>query len=389
MHPGWTQAVVLIRALPRRDVTGVASRGRCPGRPRRRRRGRVRAPGRPVRGPAPRRRGAAAPRGRRRPAPTARGTSVGGLGRVRPQRQSQLVALGQGRRVRVLGHRHRPAHGIQPHQVGVDGGRLGGHRAEGRHVRHRQAGSRVDLGHAPRGEVAQRCPAGLELAAQGPGPLLVVGVGAAVGGTDDEVALGAGDVLLQRAQQAADVGAARDPGQHVGGAGVEPVEHRRNGGTLRGGFAVRRGRGPVRPRRAAHAPAPAGRPRTGRGPAGPAARRRGRRTAGRPRAARRPGLRPAPGRASPAARDAAAREVVASSRPQTRVERRASSVVPTRPLSQVATRRSCRSATAFHSAIESSRSLVYAAPSGAPRAAWSSTSSSALRSSRQVPRASR
>ena len=87
--------------------------------------------------------------------------------------------------------------------------------------------------------------------------------------------------------------------------------------------------------------------------------------------------------------DAARGAVVASSRPQTRVERRASSVVPTRPESQVATRRSRRSATAFQSAIESSRSPVYAAASTAPSATSSSTSSSALRSSRQVPRASR
>ena len=166
------------------------------------------------------------------------GALVTGLGGIRPEHEAQLVALGQRRGVRVLGHRHRAAHGIQAHEVGVDGGRVGGHRPERRHVGHGEARGRRHLGHAPGGEVAQRRAARLQLGAQRPRPGLVVGVGAAVRRTDDEVALGPGGVLLQRAEQAADVGAALDPGQHVGDAVVEPVEHRGSGGVVLGRLAV-------------------------------------------------------------------------------------------------------------------------------------------------------
>ena len=191
-----------------------------------------------------------------------------------------------------------------------------------------------------------------------------MGVGATVGGADDQVALGAGGVLLQRAQQAADVGAAltrastsamrassrssvaRPPRRVPGGLAVDEVADPFDGGAQRAQPRLEVGLRRVE--------------------AQPGAQRRGERVGEPAGLGKRDGEGlPARGHRAVAAPAAAGRaDVVASSRPQTRVESRSSSVGPTRPESQVATSRSWRSATAFQSAIESSRSPVYAAASG-------------------------
>ena len=192
----------------RRRARGAAQVGL-----RMRRRGRGRAPGRPARASsASTARRSSSVEVRSACGPSRARPPGRGLGGIRPQPPAQLVALGQRRGVGVLGHRHRPPDGVQPHQVGVDGRRVGRHRPEGRHVGHGEPRGRGDLGHAPCREVTQRRAARLQLGAQGPGPGLVVGVGPAVRGADDEVALGAGGVLLQGPEEAADVGAALDPG---------------------------------------------------------------------------------------------------------------------------------------------------------------------------------
>ena len=151
----------------------------------------------------------------------------GRLGGIRAQPPPQLVALGQRRGVGALGHGQGPPDRVQPHQVGIHRSGVRGHGSERRDVRHRQARSGSDLRHAPRRKVTKGRAPRLELGTQSLGPGRVVGVRAAVGGADDEVALGAGGVMLQRAQQAADVGAPLHPGQDVGDAGVEPGQHRR------------------------------------------------------------------------------------------------------------------------------------------------------------------
>ena len=86
-------------------------------------------------------------------------------------------------------------------------------------------GSRGHLGHAPRREVTKRRAPRLELGAQRLGPGLVVGVSTAVRGADDEVAFGAGGLMLQRAEQAADVGTPLCR-LDLADAGVEPGEDR-------------------------------------------------------------------------------------------------------------------------------------------------------------------
>ena len=136
-------------------------------------------PGRPRGGRGPRTRSAGSPverlagpplagrRGPPRPAVDRReARRLGGLGGVRLQLTLQLVALGQRRGVGVLRHRHRPADGVEPDQVGVHGVRVGRHRPERRHVGHGEPRRRGDLGHAPRGEVAKRRAAGLQLASR-------------------------------------------------------------------------------------------------------------------------------------------------------------------------------------------------------------------------------
>ncbi len=336
---------------------------RCRGRPGRRRRGRGPGPGRPAPGRATR---------RPRRSSSARSASAccdrgevrwsAALAAYAPSVSLQLVALGQRRGVGVLRHRHRPADGVEPRQVGVHGRRAPSAPARALTRRAPRAGGRGDLGHAPRGEVTQGRAARLQLGAQRPGPGLVVRrgragwrrrrSGRARPGRRPAPAGRAGRRRPRRAvARASDVGDAR----------VEPVEHRRARRRAPGPARGRRGRAPARPRRAAARRRAWRSASDGSSPAGRAATRRARRTAGRPRAARRPGLR----------RDALPRRTRRRGGcaggvepPQTRVESRSSSVGPTRPESQVATSRSWRSATAFHSAIESSTSPVYAAASG-------------------------
>ena len=201
----------------------------------------------------------------------------------RPRSSSRSAsAFGVG----LLRHAQGAADGVQPDQVGVHRLRLGGDGSERRDVGYGEARGRRDLGDAPRGQVTQRGAAGLELGAQGAGPRLVVGVGATVGRAHDEVALGAGDVVLQRADQPADTGAPASPGRHVGDPGVELVQlgcaRPRASTPARGP----RCRGPAPPRRGAGAGGRWCRPPTGRPPAARAATRPARRRADRPRAAR-------------------------------------------------------------------------------------------------------
>ena len=290
----------------------------------------------------------------RRPAcPTARG-----LGGVRPQPAAQLVALGSAARRRPgpspwRDRRRRAAPGRRPRRgLGGDGPS-----AETSGTANRGAGVTSATHRAARSRSA--APRACSSLAQGPARASSCACGAPVRGADDEVALGAGGVVLERAEQAADGRRPAWPSRRRrrtrSSSRSSIVQAPRRGPRPARG---RRGRGSARPRRAAGAAGRRCRPRTGRCRAAPAARRRARRRAGRPRAARRPARRP---RSVPAPATAAPGCRVASSRPQTSVDSRSSSVCPTRPESQVASSRSSRSATAFHSAIESSMSPVKAA----------------------------
>ncbi len=162
----------------------------------------------------------------------------GGLGGVRLQAATQFVPLREGRGVRVLGDRQSTPDGIQPHEVGVDGIRVGGHWAQGRDVGHGKPRRRHDLCDTPRLERADRGTTRLELCAKGTGAGLVVGVGPPGGRTDDEVTFGACALLLEGAEQAPDVSTALGAGRHVGEPGVEALEGGARGLSTDGALAL-------------------------------------------------------------------------------------------------------------------------------------------------------
>ena len=182
------------------------------GRPGRRRAGRRPGPGRRVVRRGPPSRGAAARPGR--PSAAAVEPAGGGLGGVRLQAAAQLVALGQRRGVGLLGHRQRAADGVQPDQVGVHRRRLGGHGSERRDVGYGEARGRARprrrsgrRGHAaprrgPRARRAGRCARASSWASARRFDAPTMRSRSARRG-----------VVLQRAEQPADVGAPLGPGQ--------------------------------------------------------------------------------------------------------------------------------------------------------------------------------
>ena len=120
----------------------------------------------------------------------------------------EVVVGGQRGGVRRVGEVHRVAYPPQTGAVGVEVARCVRDRTERLHVGHGVLGRRVDSLHAPGRELLERRGAGEQVLAELGGRGRAVAGVAALGAADDQVALEERGVVLERAEQPADVAAA-------------------------------------------------------------------------------------------------------------------------------------------------------------------------------------